>query len=337
MEKSVKKEAVVVEEPFVEKRGAEEIAEPTAKKSKKEKKKKKLAEEKVEQKTEDKVDETPVKEKKSKKEAAVLERPAAKKSEKQSPDHHHLEDRVGGPDSIFKVVEIGLAYDCDQETVKSHFGECGEIVDFDMPVRRRVRHDTATAQCKGLAFITYANEAALTEALSKNGTEYNGRTVRVQIAEGRGAGARGAEGRGAGARGAEGRGAEGRGAEEERGPAEKGKGKKGKVLKPEGCKSVVIKNLSAETVEDSLWTFFQDAGTVQRVKLLTDRDTGESKRVAFVDFEATESTDNAVKRNASTLDGNTVYVDFNAPRREKGEGKKGKGKKGKGGKKGRGK
>ena len=54
MEKSVKKEAVVVEEPFVEKRGAEEIAEPVAKKSKKEKKKKKLAEEKVEQKTEDK-------------------------------------------------------------------------------------------------------------------------------------------------------------------------------------------------------------------------------------------------------------------------------------------
>lgn len=96
-----------------------------------------------------------------------------------------------------------------------------------------------------------------------------------------------------------------------------------------------MKFLSPSTVEDSLWTFFESCGTVERCKLLTDRDSGESKCIAFVDFEATEGTDAAVKLSNTELDGKSVVVDFNAPR-EKGEGKKGDGKKGDG-KKGKGK
>ena len=99
-----------------------------------------------------------------------------------------------------------------------------------------------------------------------------------------------------------------------------------KTLSP--SRSIVLKFLSPDTEEDGIWSFFESCGTVERVKLLTD-ENGYSRCLAFVDFEATESTDAAVKLNNTELDGKSVVVDFNAPR-EKGDGKKGKGKKGKG-------
>merc|ERR1711966_306144 len=100
--------------------------------------------------------------------------------------------------------------------------------------------------------------------------------------------------------------------------------------------SVVVKFLSPDTTEDKLWTLFE-AESPKAIKLLTDRETGESKCIAFVDFEDTAKVDLAVKKDRTDLDGKSIAVTFNAPR-EKGEGKdgKGKGKDGKGkGKKGK--
>jgi len=84
---------------------------------------------------------------------------------------------------------------------------------------------------------------------------------------------------------------------------------------------------------------FEDAEP-SKVKLLTDRDSGESKCLAFVDFESTDKVDAAIKKNNAELDGKTIFVAFNAP---KGDGDKGgkdfgkdsKGKGKKGGKKGK--
>merc|ERR1711988_557295 len=71
--------------------------------------------------------------------------------------------------------------------------------------------------------------------------------------------------------------------------------------------------------------FFGECGTVSKVKMLTDRDTGAPRGIAFVDFEETESTDKAVAKSGTDLKGKEIFVKFNAPR-EKGEGKDGKGK-----------
>merc|ERR1712194_442696 len=116
-----------------------------------------------------------------------------------------------------------------------------------------------------------------------------------------------------------------------KGKGKGGKGKGGPGNKPEGCTSLVIKFMASETTEDKLWTFFEDKPS--SIKLLTDRDSGESKCVAFVDFEDTAAMDECVKKNDETLDGKTVMVAYNAP---KGDGDKGKGK-GKDGKDGKGK
>merc|ERR1711964_559543 len=100
------------------------------------------------------------------------------------------------------------------------------------------------------------------------------------------------------------------------------------VEKPDGCKSVVVKSLSPNVMDDDLWTLFEDCGSLSNVKVLTDRDTGASKGIAFVDFEESDDTDKAVKKSNTELKGQAIFVTYNVPR-EKGEKGKGKGKDGK--------
>ena len=64
----------------------------------------------------------------------------------------------------------------------------------------------------------------------------------------------------------------------------------------------VIAKLSKETTEDSLWELFKDCGTISAVKLVKDRETWESRGIAFIDFEQTEATDAAVKMTGQRVD-----------------------------------
>merc|ERR1711966_526219 len=120
----------------------------------------------------------------------------------------------------------------------------------------------------------------------------------------------------------------------------KGKGKgKGGGEKPAGRLGVFVSQIGPDVEEDDLWTFFEDCGTVSKVKMLTDRDTGAPRGLAFVDFEETESVDKAVAKNGTDLKGQGLFIKFNVPRDAdgKGKGKDGKGKDGKGEGKGKGK
>jgi len=62
---------------------------------------------------------------------------------------------------------------------------------------------------------------------------------------------------------------------------------------------------------------------------LKHRETYESRGIAFVTFEDTESTDKAVKLSGKRIGSRTVRVEFSAPKNDvagKGKGGKGKGK-----------
>ncbi len=63
--------------------------------------------------------------------------------------------------------------------------------------------------------------------------------------------------------------------------------------------SIYVGNLSYEVTEDDLREVFQEYGSVKRVYLPTDRESGRMRGFGFVEMETEEEEDNAIE----TLDG----------------------------------
>jgi len=102
------------------------------------------------------------------------------------------------------------------------------------------------------------------------------------------------------------------------------------------CERLFCGNLSWDIDDDTIKEFFKDAGTINDVYWLEDRDTGKFKGCGFVSFDSVEMATKALELNGTELMGRPIKLDFsprNRPAGGKGKGSKGKGKgKGKGGK-----
>ncbi len=59
--------------------------------------------------------------------------------------------------------------------------------------------------------------------------------------------------------------------------------------------SIYVGNLSSELNQEDLTEVFSEYGTVQRVHLPTDRDTGRLRGFAFVEMETEAEEDKAIK------------------------------------------
>ena len=83
-----------------------------------------------------------------------------------------------------------LAYDCDEDTLRGVFGECGEIT------RVRIATDRETGEPRGFGHLEFTEIAGATAACAMAGTDINGRAVRVDYAAARPEGAGGGGGGG---------------------------------------------------------------------------------------------------------------------------------------------
>merc|ERR1712037_143552 len=199
-----------------------------------------------------------------------------------------------------KVFVGGIPWSTDEATVRADFEECGPIEDFALPKDDQGR-------IKGIAFITYKTKAGLEAALKFDGDDYGGRTLKVNKAEARGSGKGDGKGKGKDKGKGKSKGKDGKG-------KAKGKGK-GPGPKPDGCTSVVVKGLSYEATDADLQKFFGKCGDgPTNVKILKDRETGESRGMAFVDFDDTKAVDEAMKLTESELKGRTFFMDYSKPR-----------------------
>ena len=91
-------------------------------------------------------------------------------------------------------------------------------------------------------------------------------------------------------------------------------------------KKLYVGNLSYNTTEQDLRTLFSQAGTVESVDLIKDRDSGRSKGFAFVEMSAQEEAENAIRMfNGSTLDNRELKVNIARPKEEKPRGSGGYG------------
>jgi cold-inducible RNA-binding protein len=93
-----------------------------------------------------------------------------------------------------------------------------------------------------------------------------------------------------------------------------------------------VGNLSYETTEEELRTLFSQAGVVNSVDLIKDRDTGRSKGFAFVEMSSQSEVEQAIKLfDGSTFGNRNLKVNIARPREERGFGGGGGGRGGGGG------
>jgi RNA recognition motif-containing protein len=83
-------------------------------------------------------------------------------------------------------------------------------------------------------------------------------------------------------------------------------------------KRIYVGNLSFQTTEQDINDLFAQAGTVESVSLITDRDTGRSKGFAFVEMAAAEATEAINRFNGQELDGRALTVNEARPREDRG-------------------
>ena len=98
---------------------------------------------------------------------------------------------------------------------------------------------------------------------------------------------------------------------------------------------VYVGNLSFNTTEDALRTLCAEGGrSVSKVSIVTDRDTGQPRGFAFVDFGSEKDAQSAIAAlNGSAVDGRTLTVNEAREREQRGGGGGGGG--GRGGPRGR--
>jgi len=131
----------------------------------------------------------------------------------------------------------------------------------------------------GVAIVEFESPEAASKALERNEEEFYGRKMFLSYPK------------------------------EERGGA-KG-GSKGPTEKPEGCTTVFIGNLSYQVTEEEVHNFFAECGPIKEIRW----PQGEFKGFGWVEFEDTDSPDNAMKLAGQMLAGRAIKVDWAAPRK----------------------
>ena len=80
-------------------------------------------------------------------------------------------------------------------------------------------------------------------------------------------------------------------------------------------KNIYVGNLSFGATEDSVRALFETHGTVGRVNICTDRDTGQPRGFGFVEMANDGEGEKAIAAlNGSVVDGRTVDVHEGRPR-----------------------
>ncbi len=78
-----------------------------------------------------------------------------------------------------------------------------------------------------------------------------------------------------------------------------------------------VGGLSFDTTDDGLRTFFEQAGTVESARVITDRDSGRSRGFGFVEMATDDEGRKAIEDlNGEMLDGRTLTVNEARPRKE---------------------
>jgi RNA recognition motif-containing protein len=80
-------------------------------------------------------------------------------------------------------------------------------------------------------------------------------------------------------------------------------------------KNIFVGNLDFAATDSSVRAMFEQYGTVDRVNLVTDRDTGRSRGFAFVEMSNTEEADRAITGlNGKDFEGRALNINEARPK-----------------------
>jgi cold-inducible RNA-binding protein len=86
-------------------------------------------------------------------------------------------------------------------------------------------------------------------------------------------------------------------------------------------KNIFVGNLSFGTTEDTLRSTFEPYGAVDRVNVVTDRDSGQPRGFAFVEMSVDSEGNSAISAlNGKDLDGRSLNVNEARPKGDRSSG-----------------
>ena len=89
-------------------------------------------------------------------------------------------------------------------------------------------------------------------------------------------------------------------------------------------KNIFVGNLSFDATESSVRSLFEQYGSVDKVNVVTDRDTGRARGFAFVEMSNDGEGDRAIAAlNGRDLDGRSLNVNVARPKEDRGGGFRG--------------
>jgi cold-inducible RNA-binding protein len=84
-------------------------------------------------------------------------------------------------------------------------------------------------------------------------------------------------------------------------------------------KRLYVGNLSYNVSEESLTQKCSEFGTVESVKIISDRDTGRSKGFGFVEMSSNSEADSVIAGlNGTNIDGRPLVVNEARPQQDRG-------------------
>jgi cold-inducible RNA-binding protein len=87
-------------------------------------------------------------------------------------------------------------------------------------------------------------------------------------------------------------------------------------------KNIFVGNLSFRTTEEEIRSLFETHGSVDRVNVVTDRDTGQARGFAFVEMSNASEADQAISAlNGTDVGGRTLNVNEARPKTSGGTGR----------------
>jgi RNA recognition motif-containing protein len=83
-------------------------------------------------------------------------------------------------------------------------------------------------------------------------------------------------------------------------------------------KNIFVGNLHSGTTPEAIRSLFEPLGTVRNFKLMTNRDTGQSRGFAFVEMVAGEAGEAIAALHGRIVDGQTIEVREGRPKLHRG-------------------